>query len=101
VKNLPTAPVLLMIIPVLWITSCHPIDEEKYFEEGVSKLLATYRNATVKNVSYKLSFSIPEGKDAPIEGEVVIDFALTSKREPVIIDFGTREFFIAEEWRSD
>ena len=76
-----------MIVPVLLFVSCNPINEEKYFEEGVSKLLATYRYATVNDVSYKLSFNIPEGKEAPITGVAVIDFSLTSKREPVVIDF--------------
>ena len=83
-----------MIVPVLSVISCNPIDKEKYFEEGVSKLLATYRNATVKDVSYKLSFSIPEGKEAPIAGEAVIDFSLTSKREPVVIDFRVPQEYI-------
>ena len=90
----PSARTLLIVIPFLLVTSCHPVDKEKYFEEGVSKLLATYRNATVKDVSYELSFSIPEGKEAPIAGEAVIDFSLTSKREPVVIDFRVPQEYI-------
>ncbi len=86
-ENLPSALTLLKVIPFLLVISCHPVDEEKYFEEGVSKLLATYRNATIKNVTYNFSFSIPEEKEAPIAGKAVIDFALSSKREPVVIDF--------------
>ena len=93
-KKLPTGLVILIIIPVLWITSCHPIDKEKYYEEGVSKLLATYRNATIKDVTYNLSFSIPEGKEALVTGEAVIDFSLTSKREPVVIDFRVSQEYI-------
>ena len=86
-KKLPSTLILLIIVSVLLFISCNPVDEEKYFEEGVSKLLATYRYATVKDVKYRLSFNIPEGKEAPITGEAVIDFSLTSKSEPVVIDF--------------
>ncbi len=91
---MPSARTLLIVTPFLLVTSCHPVDKEKYFEEGVSKFLATYRNATVKDVSYELSFSIPEGKEAPIAGEAVIDFSLTSKREPVVIDFRVPQEYI-------
>jgi len=94
VKNLPFTLILLIIAAILSVTSCHPINKEKYFEEGVSKLLATYRDATIKDVSYKLSFSIPEGKDAPVTGEAVIDFSLTSKHEPVVIDFRVSQDYI-------
>jgi len=94
VKNLPFTLILLIIAAILSVTSCHPINKEKYFEEGVSKLLATYRDATIKDVSYKLSFSIPEGKDAPVTGEAVIDFSLTSKHEPVVIDFRVPQDYI-------
>lgn len=93
-KKPPSALTLLKIIPFLLVISCHPADEEKYFEEGVSKLLATYRYATVKDVTYKLSFIIPEGKEAPVTGEAVIDFSLTSKRKPVVIDFRVPKEYI-------
>ena len=93
-KKPPSALTLLKIIPFLLVISCHPADEEKYFEEGVSKLLATYRYATVKDLTYKLSFIIPEGKEAPVTGEAVIDFSLTSKREPVVIDFRVPKEYI-------
>jgi aminopeptidase N len=94
VKSLPPFLILLVVIPVLFTASCKTIDEEKYFEEGVSKLLATYRSATVKDVSYRLSFSIPEGKDAPVAGQAFIDFTLASKREPLVLDFRVPEEYL-------
>jgi len=81
---------LLMLsgfILLISLASCHRIDEGKYFEEGVSSLLATYRKATVSDVTYKLEFTIPEGKEKPISGRAVIEFGLTSKREPLLLDF--------------
>jgi aminopeptidase N len=81
------AALLLIFFSFLLFGSCRQIDKEKYFEEGVSKLLATYRNATIENVRYNLSFNIPEGKDKPIAGKEAIEFTLNSKRQPLIIDF--------------
>ena len=76
-----------MLFPLLAITSCNTVNREIYLEEGISKLLATYRNATVKDVTYRLEFTIPEGKEAAIRGKASIGFRLASKREPLVIDF--------------
>ena len=69
------------------LASCNRMDGEKYLEEGVSKLLATYRKATISDVVYRLEFTIPEGKEDPISGMAALEFSLTSKREPLVIDF--------------
>ncbi len=69
------------------LASCNRMDEEKYLEEGVSKLLATYRKATISDVVYRLEFIIPAGKEDPISGMAALEFSLTSKREPLVIDF--------------
>lgn len=68
-------------------SSCRQADQEKYYEEGVSKYLAVYRNSTIKNVSYNLRLDIPEGKDNPIDGNISVEFALNSKRQPLLLDF--------------
>jgi aminopeptidase N len=68
-------------------TSCNRIDKTEYTAEGVSGLLAAYRNETVSQVRYFLSFSINEGKESPVEGTAVIEFSLTSRRHPLVIDF--------------
>lgn len=80
-------PLYLLLFPLLTITSCNPVNRDIYLEEGVSKLLATYRKATVKDVSYRLEFTIPEGKEEAISGKASIEFSLTSKREPLVMDF--------------
>lgn len=71
----------------LLVVSCNRVDETKYYEEGVSKLLATYRNSTIEDVRYRLHFTIPEGKDEPVKGKAAIEFNLNSKRVPLVIDF--------------
>jgi aminopeptidase N len=53
----------------------------------VSKLLATYRFETVKEVRYNLSFRIDTGRSTPVEGVAVIEFSLRSGREPLVLDF--------------
>ncbi len=80
-------PLQLLLFTLLAISSCSPVNRDIYLEEGVSKMLATYRNATVKEVSYRLEFTIPEGKEETITGKVSVAFRLTSKREPLVLDF--------------
>ena len=81
----------LHLLPLFFLlfslVSCNTVNQEIYLEEGVSKLLATYRNATVKDVTYRLEFTVPEGKEAAITGKAAIGFRLASKREPLVIDF--------------
>lgn len=88
-KRLLSYPDLTLLITTIVISvwSCQPIDEEKYTEEGVSKLLAVYRRATISDVSYRLTFAIPGTREAPIEGQAVIEFTLGSRREPLLLDF--------------
>ncbi len=86
------SPFTLFLLVVL--ASCRPIDENKYLEEGVSKLLATYRNATIRDVSYRLSFNIPDTKEKPIAGHSIIEFTLDSRREPLLIDFRAPEDYL-------
>jgi aminopeptidase N len=85
-------PVILYLIATAAVfaaclLSCRHIDNSEYTEAGVSKLLATYRQATISDVHYSLSFSIEEGRESPITGIAVIEFNLSSKREPLVIDF--------------
>lgn len=77
----------ITLLSLLGVISCSPVNRDAYLEEGVSKLLATYRNATVKEVSYRLAFTIPEGKEKAIGGKITTEFRLTSKREPLVMDF--------------
>ena len=67
--------------------SCRRIDVDEYTGVGVSKMLATYRSETVRDVRYLLAFRISEGKESPVEGSAVIEFSLTSRRQPLVIDF--------------
>ena len=87
----PKVQVLIPVIAIMLLTCCKPFNDELYYEDGVSRLLAAYRKATVTDVSYKLSFAIPESKDEPIAGHAIIEFILKSKREPLLLDFRVTE----------
>lgn len=78
-------PVLVLILTI--VPSCNRVDREEYTADGVSKLLATYRNETVSDVRYGLTFRIDTGKNTPVEGNAVIEFLRTAGREPLVIDF--------------
>ncbi|MFZ2286330.1 MAG: M1 family aminopeptidase [Bacteroidales bacterium] len=82
------------LFSLLAIISCNQVNQEAYLEEGVSKLLATYRNETVKDVSYHLEFTIPEGREEAITGKVAVAFSLTSRKEPLVIDFRAENEFL-------
>jgi len=87
---------LLRLLPALILTAatlaaCNRVDRSDYTAEGVSKLLATYRAETIRDVKYNLSFKIDEGKDAPVEGTAVLEFSLGAGREPLVIDFKVPE----------
>ncbi len=56
-------------------------------EPGVSHTLAEHRAATISDVHYDLSFTIPEAPDAPITGRVRIGFTLSDASSPVTLDF--------------
>lgn len=58
-------------------------------DKGVSLSLNDLRKKSISDVSYVLSFDIPEGKTAPIKGKVDIGFDLSDLSEPLIIDFNT------------
>lgn len=60
--------------------------EEALLEPGVSIELAQFRKQTVSDVHYALSFTIPENKQASIEGTVKITFLVKGK-EDIILDF--------------
>jgi len=87
-----SGPIFLRILPVLALIltigpSCSCVNREDYTAEGVSKLLATYRYETVRDVRYGLTFRIDTGKNTPVEGNAVIEFTRTAGREPLVIDF--------------
>jgi len=83
-----------LLIPGSLLTSCRLVNREEYTAEGVSKLLATYRNETITNVRYGLTFRIDTGKNTPVEGNAVIEFERTSGREPLVIDFKVHEDYL-------
>ncbi len=56
-------------------------------ESGVSKTLADYRKATIKNVEYEVAFSIPDSLATAIAGAVTIRFDLAEINQPVVLDF--------------
>lgn len=68
--------------------SCQAGDEQMQVlsEPGVSKELATFRSEKYLNVSYSLSFNIPEEKNEPVTGVANILWDQGEKL-PLIIDF--------------
>ena len=77
----------LILITTLLLSSCQSNDKSnKLYEEGVSLELAQLRKQEIKDLKYDLSFSIPEQKQVPIEGEATIRFNVGHSQE-IILDF--------------
>ena len=76
-----------LVLASVGLSSCSRADRTEYTASGVTKLLATYRYETLKDVMYNLAFRIDTGKNSPVEGTAVIEFERTSGREPLVIDF--------------
>lgn len=90
----PFIRIAISLAALITAVSCNPTDENKYLEPGVSGFLATYRAATVSEVNYRLTFSVPDNKEQPIAAGAVIEFQLNSKKEPLVLDFRAPEGYL-------
>lgn len=72
---------------VILFYSCEVTKPDVTVVEGVSKEIAKYRKKSISEVEYKLDFNIPESKNEPIKGRVVIKFNCNNVAHPLIIDF--------------
>ena len=77
----------LAIVACFLFGSCQNQERSnKLYEEGISLELAQLRKQEIKDLKYHLSFSIPEKKQEPIEGEMKASFTLQKPQE-IILDF--------------
>ena len=77
----------LTIAVSLFIGSCQNQERSnRLYEEGVSLELAQLREKEIKDLKYNLSFSIPEKRQEPVEGEMKASFML-QKLQEIILDF--------------
>ena len=70
------------------LIACQPDASETaaLTEPGVSQELAQFRKTTYQDVTYRLSFTLPEEKEKPVTGVVNITWK-QKQQEPLIIDF--------------
>ena len=72
---------------ILLLSSCQTNEKpNKLYEEGISLELAQLRKQEIKDLKYRLFFSIPEKKQETVEGEMRASFALQHPQE-IILDF--------------
>ena len=77
----------LTIAVSLFLGSCQNLERSnRLYEEGVSLELAQLRKKEIKDLKYNLSFSIPEKRQEPVEGEMKASFML-QKLQEIILDF--------------
>jgi aminopeptidase N len=55
--------------------------------QGVPSALARERAQRLKDIHYRLHFSVPESVTTPVTGSAVISFSLTDVEGPILLDF--------------
>ncbi len=61
--------------------------ESSLLENGVSEQLAVFRKQQISNVSYELSFEIPNQKERDIISNLNLDLTLSDLSQPLYLDF--------------
>ena len=86
----------LTFVACLLLAGCQNQESSnQLYEEGISLELAQLRKQEIKNLKYNLSFSIPEKKHNPVEGEMKVCFTLQKPQE-IMLDFRESEDKIKE-----
>src|ERR1035437_5480442 len=65
------------------------IAQQAILERGISLKLATQRASTISDISYSLSFAIPEKIIDPITAQLVLKLNLHKTATPLILDLNT------------
>ena len=77
----------LALAACLFLESCQTQEKQnKLYEEGISLELAQLRKQEIKDLKYRLFFSIPEKKQEAVKGEMRARFTLPKPQE-IILDF--------------
>lgn len=63
-------------------------------EKGISQQLAKQRAANISEISYSLTFSIPELITDPIPAQLVLNLKLRQKNGPLVLDFNAPAAYI-------
>ncbi len=74
----------ILIICITVLSGCR---KDNIFNDGVSKKLAEYRSDIVSDVTYSLTFIIPEGKDEQISATETLEFNMKRKGGIMLLDF--------------
>lgn len=61
--------------------------ENSFIDNGVSEQLARFRKHQISNVTYGLSFEIPNEKEEEINARLVLDLTLSDLSESLYLDF--------------
>ncbi len=61
--------------------------EKLFLEEGVSEQLAQFRKHQISNVTYGLSFEIPNQKSENINSQLTLELTLSDLSSPLYLDF--------------
>ena len=84
---------MLLAVGQLWLVACSDEPDRKN-EYGVSRELAMLRKEQVKEVTYKLHFTIPESKSDQIDGTLGLEMMLNKTDHDLLLDFDQEASFV-------
>lgn len=76
---------------LLFMVTAGCSDTTKIPQDGVSKKLAERRKANISDITYDISFDIPEDASEPIRGHENIHFRMTEPMKQLVLDFDVPE----------
>ena len=85
----------MFLIVLIVLPACIEKTTDRFFEPGVSKELAVFREKALDNVTYQLTFNIPAEQSEAIPGEAHIGFQTKRKiRKPLLLDFNVPDDYL-------
>jgi aminopeptidase N len=85
----------LFFLLLMGILSCTEKDAG-LLEKGISKELAVFRKSHISNVSYNLSFRVPDNSEEGIDGRLALKFEFIDEITDLILDFNASPDLIHE-----
>ncbi len=91
----------LVLVVLLIITACKQSESISLNDVGVPISMAEFRAKQVSDVVYKLSFDIPDTKEAVIPANLELNLTINDLSQPLYLDFKEDSLALHQLWVND
>ena len=77
---------LFLAMTLLFAMQPRPSDNDRPVDSGVPQALARERAATIQDLRYDLTFSVPSSRNEPVQGRAVVSLTLRAPSR-LVFDF--------------